>query len=115
MAVGVVDQGLNPVTESGTAGLALLDRRRKGRLPRQREKHVPDDPIRMLQCRFGDAEQEVGLALDALEFSDHLGSHAFLGPHRDPMDDLDEEIREPIGDLPAALPAERRQQGVAHR
>ena len=109
MAIGAVYQGLNPVTERGTAGLALLDQRRQDRLPRQGEKHVPDDPIRLLQCCFGDAEEQVGLALDALDLSDHLGSHAFLGPHRDPMDDLDEEIHEPIRDLPAALPAERRQ------
>ena len=40
--------------------------------------------------------------LDALNLPDQIGGDPLLGPHSDVVNDLDQEIDEPVGDLPAA-------------
>ena len=105
MAVGTVNQVLYSMTNSRSASLALLDQRRQSGFPHQREEYVAHHPIRIIECRLGDAEQQAGLALDTLQFANHLGGNSLLGPDRDPMDNLDEEIHESIGDFSSALPA----------
>jgi hypothetical protein len=100
-----MDQALYPVPEGPVVGLALLDQCRQGGFPNQRKEYVADRSIGIVERRLGDAKQQSGLALDALQLADHLGSNALLGAHRDPMDDLDEQIHQSVGDLPAALTA----------
>jgi hypothetical protein len=53
--------------------------------------------------------------LDALNLPDQIGGDPLLGSHSDVVNDLDQEIDEPVGDLPAPLPAERRPQRMGHR
>ena len=113
MPIRAVDQGLYPMAKGRAAGLALLDQGRQGRFSHQRKEHLAYYPIWITECSFGNAEQQAGLTFDALQFADHLGGDTLLGPDRDPMDDLDQQIHEPIDDFFAALPAECRQQGIS--
>jgi hypothetical protein len=80
-----MDQALYPVPEGPVVGLALLDQCRQGGFPNQRKEYVADRSIGIVERRLGDAKQQSGLALDALQLADHLGSDALLGAHRDPI------------------------------
>jgi len=92
MSVGAVNQGLYPAAEGRSAALAFLDQCGQGGFSHQRKEDLAHHAVGIVERGLGDAEQQGGLAVDALQLADHLGDDALLGPDRKAMDNLDEEI-----------------------
>ena len=114
VGIGAMDQGLDALAEGRTRCIALLDQRAEGLLSDQGKKDLAHGAVGVLQGSCGDAKEQPCLVLDLVDLPDQIGSDPLLGSHPDAVNDLDEEVHQPVGDLPAPLPAECRQQCLAH-
>ena len=61
--------------------------------------------MRLLNGCLGEAEQEQVLAMDLLKAADDLRHHFALGVDRYAVDDLNQQLDQPVDDGPAPLPA----------
>jgi hypothetical protein len=114
VGIGAMDQGLDALAEGRTRCIALLDQRAEGLLSDQGKKDLAHGAVGVLPGSCGDAKEQPCLVLDLVDLPDQIGSDPLLGSHPDAVNDLDEEVHQPVGDLPAPLPAECRQQCLAH-
>ena len=82
----------------------LLNEVRQRLLTHDRIEDLPDDPIGLFQGGFRHVEQKGCLAMHLLEVTQQLIDYLFLCPHRDAMNDLNEEVHQTINNLLSPLP-----------
>jgi hypothetical protein len=69
----------------------------------------------MVKGGLGEAEQDALLATHPVQFGDQFPLHAVLSAGVDLVDQRDQQIDQPIGQLGGALPAQAGEQGQPHR
>ena len=117
VGVGRLQRRLHRAPVQRPAGLELVHELAQRLLTaRDRRKHdAADGAVRRCQRRLGDAEEDVLLAVHALERVDELLGDLLLRARPDPMHGRDQQVHERVGDLSLALAQQRRHQRKAQR
>ena len=69
----------------------------------------------MVKGGLGEGEQDPLLAADPVQLREQLAFDAVLGAGVDPVDQPDQQLHQPVGQLGGALPAQAGEQGQPHR
>lgn len=92
-----------------------LDQVAQRALPDDGEHRRADCLVGMLDRSFGEAKQDPLLPADAAQVADQLSLDEVLGAGADPVNELDQQIHEPVGDLRGPRPARRSAQRPSSR
>ena len=89
------------------------DRRQHARTACRGEHDVAHHAIRLQACCLGDLDQQPFLAVDPLDLVGERLDHPLLGLAADLVDDLDQQVDQPVGELALPVRQEQRIEGMA--